>query len=119
MTMFTRNDNVSEQDTKSKSPMRAVLETPAVTGAARFQAFAQQHSEEDETPRGPVASVISKALKMTGQLATSGDMSMTMFTRNDSTESDAPTPRERPAMSAMATRVSTTSRRAAFRRSRR
>jgi len=99
-TMLSRNDDASGQDARSKTPMRAVLETPAVADAARFQAFAQQQSD-DEPPRSPIAAVIGKALKMTGQLATSGDTIMTTFTRNESTESDTPTPRERPTMSAM------------------
>lgn len=100
MTMFTQNDKASEQDTDGKMPMRAFLETPVMAGVARFQAFAQQQSD-DEAPRGPIAAVIGKALKMTGQLATSGDTTMTTFTRNESTENDTPSPREHSTMSAM------------------
>ncbi|MBU6297535.1 MAG: polymer-forming cytoskeletal protein [Alphaproteobacteria bacterium] len=76
MTMFTRSDKVSETGGGAKPPARD--DTPAPAEAKRPQATAQplSHTAPPPPPKAAAStvSVISKALKITGQLESTEDI---------------------------------------------
>ncbi|MDE2229839.1 MAG: polymer-forming cytoskeletal protein [Alphaproteobacteria bacterium] len=77
MNMFTRNDKVFDSGAGDKPSAREKVESPvpAPTDIRRTQASAQSFSDM-AAPQGRMPSVISKALKITGQVESTDDIQL-------------------------------------------
>jgi len=78
MTMFTRNDKSQDNPAMQPSPQSAKSDThatvTAMTEPKRPQAYAQPLNAASSATHAPSVSLISKALKITGQLESTEDI---------------------------------------------